>query len=530
MIGCASGLAGAQTAPPASPPPAEAPRVNVQRWQVQGNTLLPADELAGVLQAFTGPLTSTRLREATLAVQALYRDAGYGGVVAFLPEQDLAGGLALLRVVEGRLAQVQVRGQQKFSEANVRASLPSLAVGRTPAVRRIDAEIQMANENPAKGVQVLLQPGAGTGEIVAQVTVAEQPLQRFSARLDNTGARATGRWRAALGWQHANLWDADHVFATEVQTAPENPGAVRVLSGSYRAPLYGRAMALDAYAAWSDVDAGSVATAAGDLLFSGKGTVSGLRLGLYLPRLGNTDQRVLVGVEHRDYRNSCTLLGLGQAACGAAGASVSLQPASLTYTVQASGEWRWGASIGLHSNLALGGRHAQAADFEAVRSGSRARYSLLRGAAQLSLPLGEQGQASARLNAQYSGQPLVPGEMFGAGGAQSVRGYEERELSGDSGFTLSLEAQGGNLLQAWPAAAGIDLRALLFTDAGEVANADDALCLAGRSRCTLGSLGGGLRLSWQSLQARLDVARALASASSTAAGDLRAHVSLYYSF
>jgi hemolysin activation/secretion protein len=33
----------------------------------------------------------------------------------------------------------------------------------------------------------------------------------------------------------------------------------------------------------------------------------------------------------------------------------------------------------------------------------------------------------------------VPGELFGVGGAQSVRGYEERELAGDSGLQASFE-------------------------------------------------------------------------------------------
>ena len=46
---------------------------------------------------------------------------------------------------------------------------------------------------------------------------------------------------------------------------------------------------------------------------------------------------------------------------------------------------------------------------------------------------------SARLDGQWSDEPLIPGEQFGIGGARSVRGYEEREASGDSGFFVSAE-------------------------------------------------------------------------------------------
>lgn len=527
---CGTARAAEATAPPAS----SAPTITVTRYEVQGNTLLPDAALAERLAAYTGAATAERLRAAAAAVQELYRRAGWGGVVAFLPEQDLQGGLVRIRVVEGKLASVDISENKQFSTANVRASLPSLVPGTTPQVRLIDAEIQLANENPAKTVQVLLQPGAAPGSIVAAVTVQEQPVQRFSARLDNTGGATIGRWRAALGWQHANVAGLDHVFAAEFQTAPQEPSAVKVFSGSYRAPLYGHSMALDAYGAWSNVDAGKVGSAAGDLQFSGRGAIAGLRLNAYLPRLGNVDQRLLAGLEYRDYKNSCTIEGLPQGACGSAGASVAVLPLALSYTNQASGEWRWGTSVSLLHNVGAPGAHAAQADFEAVRPGSRRAYTLLRAAAQLTLPLGDSLSASARLNAQRSVQPLIPGEMFGSGGAGSVRGFEERELSGDSGLTLSLELQGANLAPAWaetsPSLRGADLRLLAFADAGYLSNRHDAPCLAGATHCHMGSLGLGLRLGWKDLTLRLDIARAMSTAVTTAKGDLHAHFSLLYSF
>lgn len=522
-------LANAQLAPSASTQAASL-RVLVTRYEVQGNTLLPSALLNQHLEAFTGSVSLERLRAAAAAVQDLYRLAGYGGVVAFLPEQELKDGLVVVRVVEGKLIRVEVSDNKRYSTNNILASLPSLVAGATPNVRRIDAEIQIANESPAKTLQVLLQPGSKPGEVVAAVSVVEQPVQRFTARLDNTGGKQIGRWRAALGWQHANLWDRDHVFATELQTAPQDTSTVKVLSGSYRAPLYGQALAIDAFAAWSDVDAGKVDTAAGDLSFSGKGSVFGLRLSAYLQRNGNVDQRAILGLESREYKNSCTIAGLPQGACGSAGASVSVQPLSLTYTAQAVSEARWGLSVGLHSNLAAGGSHGAQADFDAVRSGAQRRYTLLRGSAQLSLPVAETMAFTTRLNWQAAGKALVPGELFGAGGAQSVRGYEERAVSGDSGAALSLELQGGNLAQGSTFAKGAGLHLLGFVDAGLVSNRAGSSCQAGKTRCQLAGAGLGLRGQWQGLTLRLDVANALQAAGSTARGDTRAHFALLYNF
>ncbi|MCW5635502.1 MAG: ShlB/FhaC/HecB family hemolysin secretion/activation protein [Rubrivivax sp.] len=508
--------------------------VDVRRYEIEGNTLLEAERLRAVTVPFVGPANLTRLRAAAAAVQEAYRRAGWGGVVAFLPEQDFQDGVARIRVVEGRLARYVVSENKHFSAANVRASLPSMIRAQPVNVRRVDSEIQLANENPAKTIQVLLEPGDQFGAVNAFVTVQDHPPTRFTARDDNSGSKATGRWRAALGWQHANVWDLDHVFAVEAQTAPEKPSAVKVFSTSYRAPLYGPSMAIDGYFAWSNVDGGKVDTAAGELQFSGSGRIAGLRVSSFLPRLGNTDQRLIVGIESRDYRNSCVIAGLPPGACGSAGESVSVQPASLTYTTQATGDWRWGLSLGVFHNLAFGGRHSSQAAFDAVRPGSRRRYTLARTQATLGTAPGESFGVNARFAAQGSEHPLVPGEMFGIGGAQSVRGYEERELSGDNGAAFTLELAGWNwgagLAEAFASLRGMELRPMLFADAGIVANRDDAQCRPGQTRCHLASAGLGLRAAMRDLQLRLDFARALDDAATTRRGDERLHVSLLFNF
>ena len=330
----------------------------VERFEVVGNTLLPQATIDTRLAAFKGATTLVRLREAAAAVQDLYRDAGYGGVIAFLPEQQAAPGQIRIRVVEGKLSLVEVADNRQFSAENIRASLPSLVTGVTPRVRQIDAEIQMANESPAKEVKVLLEPGQAPGSVAARVMVLEQPVQRWTARLDNTGVGNTGQWRSALGWQHGNLFGRDHVLGTEVQTAPANPSKLAVFSAAYRVPLYAQASALDAYAAWSDVDGGRSSTAAGDLLFSGKGRIAGLRATRYLPRVGNVDQRASLGVEQREFINQCSIEGLPPGACGPAGASVTVRPLALGYTAQAEGDTRFGLNVSAHANLQAGGSHA----------------------------------------------------------------------------------------------------------------------------------------------------------------------------
>lgn len=525
-MACMAAASALAQAPAVAPAP---PRVQVQSYQVSGNTLLPADRIDAVLARYTGDRSLDELQQAAQAVQALYREAGYGAVVAFLPEQTSAGGRVAITVIEGRLVKVTVAGQKQFDEANIRASLPSLVEGQTPRVREIDAQIQLANENPAKDVEVLLQPGARPGEVEASVKVIEQPLTRTTIGLDDTGNDSTGRLRANLGWQHAGLWGRDHVLGLQLQFAPEKPSAVAVASASYRMPFYASGMALDAYAAYSDVDGGTTNTAAGPLQFAGQGRIVGARLSKYLPRMGEVDHRIVIGLDHRDYINECSLAVAPGACIGAANESVSVQPLSIEYIVQQAGQRAWGASIGLQHNLQLGGGHASDRQFDLVRPGARPQYTLLRMGLFAGITVAETWQVQARLIGQATGDALVPGEQFGIGGASSVRGYEERELTGDSGASASVELWGPDLSAMASLGSG-SLRWVAFADAGWVKNQPDIDCLFGKTSCVLASLGAGLRYAAGPWQARFDIAHALRAANRTGRHDTRAHLSVSYSF
>src|SRR5262249_59983187 len=90
---------------------------------------------------------------------------------------------------------------------------------------------------------------------------------------------------------------------------------------SYRVPLYALGDSIDAFAAYSDVDAGVTQTTFGPLAFSGKGDVYGLRYNQLLARQGEYSHRIVYGLDWREYQNACTLGAFGAAGGGAAGAS-----------------------------------------------------------------------------------------------------------------------------------------------------------------------------------------------------------------
>jgi hemolysin activation/secretion protein len=429
-------------------------------------------------------------------------------------------------VIEGRLSQIQVAGLRAFSKENILRSLPALQTGQTPHLGRLDSELLMANENPAKTARVIFQPGEKRAQVEALAIVEEQAIEQWNASLDNTGNRATGESRLALAYRNANVRDGDNVLMLRLITSPSDPSKVAIASTSLRVPLYAQLTFLEWSALLSNTRNAPNQTPAGDLRFSGKGYALGARAIRLLPSLGERKQQLSVGLESRQYKNNCSLGEFGEAGCGSAGASVSVFPMTLGYALQKPGVFQ--SSVQWVKNLALGSADR---DFNASRAGANSHYALLRANASGLWPLAPDWQMTWRADTQLTGQPLVSAEQFGAGGIGSVRGYRERVLSGDSGLALSVEAQmrAPNFLRSgddW----GVSQIAV-FLDGGMVSNQLAADCQAGHSSCRLWGTGLGLVASMgKDTTARADLARAGTAINETPVNDWRLHFRLNHTF
>jgi hemolysin activation/secretion protein len=513
-----------ESAPAFDPPPHTVVRFAVTEVKVQGNTLLPEAELAKLVGHLPGSKwTLDDLNKAATSVQQAFRNAGYGGVVAFIPEQDLNGGNVVVRVIEGKLARIRISDNRRLDETNIRRSLPSLKEGTTPNVARIDRDIQLANENPVKELQVKLTAGAKPGEIDANIAVAEEKPLRFLFGLDNTGNPQSGEYRLSAGIQHANLWNRDHIGTLQYQTSPTEPDLVRIYSVGYRLPIYGHSSTIDAFYAHSTVDSGTTVTPAGPLQFTGTGDVAGLRYNRYLPRTGEYDHRLIFGVDWRHYDNECSVGTLGAAGCGNAGVSVASLPVSISYTGQVdNAKMSWGTSTSLAYNV--GGSSQEV--FEAARPGAKKGYTILRLSAFASHALPAGFGVHGRISGQYSPDALISGEQHGLGGATSVRGYRERELAGDHGFLVNLEGLGPDLGKAFKLQAA-SLRPLLFIDYGLATNHNGTPCHNTDSTCSLSSVGFGAHFAFGKwLSGRVDVGHTLEDGNQITSGRTRGHFAL----
>jgi hemolysin activation/secretion protein len=464
----------------------DAIRFEISRFEVSGNTLLPAAEVQAAVAPYAGRNRDFGDVERALeALEAVYHAHGFNVVTVQLPEQELNGGVVRLNVIQTKVRQVEVTGNRWFSEANVRASLPTLVPGATPNLDDVSRNLRLVNENPAKKVKLSLAGADADGEdaVDAKVEVADERPWRVVLNADNTGTASTGKTHAGVLLQHADLWGRDHVGTLQYTTTAERPDRVAVWAAGYHVPLYALGDSVDLFASYSDVDSGAVNAGLFDLAVSGKGTVYGGRYNHVLAKRGNLESRIVYGVDVKAYRNSVVF---GQQNFGN---DVTVRPLSIGYAAsEAEPGGQFDVSIALLQNVPGGSRGA-ADDFAAVRSGARAGYRMVRFAAAIASVVGADWQTRVLLNGQWTHDALVPGEQFGAGGATTVRGFGERDLATDTGIVSNVELYTPDLCNR----AGWQCRVLGFYD---TAWGERNRALPGElRRAAISSTGLGVRIA-----------------------------------
>ena len=500
-----------------APVAAETPvvRFEVEGFEVEGENPLSEARTQEVLAPFTGEHAGVDgLLAAADALERAIEDAGVAFQRVVLPPQSLRDGVVRLRVAVFSVSRIEVRGAAHHSEANVRRSVPALAEGETPDTGAIARNLAVAKRQPWKTLTLTFRESEtdATG-LDAVVEVEDRRPRTVWSGLDNTGSAATGPLRWSMGASLGNLFDRDHTLNASYTTSPGHADQVRQWALGYSAPLYALGGTLAGYYVRSDVDTGRVL---GVFDVSGAGAFAGLLYTHEIERQGRWGHRLSVGVDDRHFDTDVVFAGVDVAS------AVRSRPVSLHYAAEYAGEgWGFDMRVQYARNLERGGGNNDPA-YTRSRAGAVEDWDLLRGNASVSVSLSDRWTARGVLEWQYAGEALIPGEQFGLGGVNSVRGFSEREVSGDDGVRGSLEL--------WsPAMMANSLRLLLFADAGRVrfqtlpapdAERDDALV----------SVGGGLRWNWREHVALLLDAGAVVEGSAARQSGVRGHMNLLVSY
>lgn len=465
------------------------PRFDITNYNVEGDRMLGLEKIKAILAPFIGKDKDFgTVQEALDALEGAYHKMGYTTIQVMLPEQELELGVIRLVVIETRIGSIKIEGNKYFSESNIRRSIPLLQTGVIPNMHKISSSLKTANENPVKKVGMQLESSDRDNEVNAVLKVMDEKPWKVSLMGDNTGNQSTGVWRSGVVLQHANLWDRDNVLSLQYMTSPEKADKVHILGFGYHIPLYSLRDSISLYAGYSDVDSGTIYAGTADIKVSGRGLSFGGKYNQNLARIGFYDHKLSYGADYRKYQSNTTILGTIPM-----DTNVVVHPVNIAY----AGTFQMGGSEAAF-NLSLirnipGGSEGNSEAFRKVRGNASANYTIFRYGANFRHLLPMDLIMRLVVNGQFTNDPLVPGEQFGLGGANSVRGFQEREVSDDIGNSGSIELYSPDFLSLMKIEGG-QLRLLMFYDTGQVSKVNP---LPGEeSYSVISSAGMGLRLTW----------------------------------
>jgi hemolysin activation/secretion protein len=154
--------------------------------------ILSEQALTALAQPLIGQSVSmTQLRKLVEQINALYLQKGIRTAEALLPPQELQGGEVRILLVEGKLGNVELKGQTSLSSAYVldRLKVPQGQLADTMALSR---SVRRFNATNDAQVNLTLRPGSEFGRTDVLVDLQEQPRNQLRLLADNFGHPQTG--------------------------------------------------------------------------------------------------------------------------------------------------------------------------------------------------------------------------------------------------------------------------------------------------------------------------------------------------
>ncbi len=485
--GAAAQAAPAQAQPAGAPAKPPERHVDIDAYDVDGNTKLDQETIESAVYPYLGPgRTREDVESARNALEHAYQERGYQSVVVEIPPQTVSAGIVKLHVVEAPIGRLRVVGSRYYLPSTIKEQVPALAEGQVPNLKEAQAELNDVNRLPDRRVTPTLKAGTTPGTIDVDLHVNDTLPLHGSAELNNDHSPNTDPLRALATVHYDNLWQMGHSASFTFLRAPQNVHSGQVFSGSYLAPVWGSPWSVLTYGYTSNSDVNTL----GGTNVLGNGHTIGTRGILQLPSFGDFAETLNFGIDYKHFLEGVTLGTSGTTAI------VDYWPLSGTYNLQ----WQTPETeVGSSLTAVFGTRGIGTSPFgiENNRAFARANFVHLNADVTLTQHLIADTEAVVHFAGQLADGPLLSSEQFAAGGLTSVRGYLQSEAIGDDGLLEANELRSPSLVPLLPdwAGGGI-LDDWRFFGFGDLARVWIIGALPGQTGAfTLESAGGGVRIS-----------------------------------
>lgn len=485
----------------------------VKHILIDGNSVFPEQALRAVAQPYVQREVSIAELEALRQkLTRYYIDRGYVNSGAIIPVDAFKDGELRIKIVEGRLDEVRVKGLERLREGYVINRL-SDGADKPFNLQTLQDKYQLLLSDPLiSRMNGRILPGATPGHSILDLDVARAKPYQLSLFGNNQRPPSIGAEAFGLNGQLRNLTglgdNLDFTFVT-------SEGSTRY-AGGFSLPVTD--WGTQAFFHWDEGD--SMVLEEPIHKIDIKSQVHSLEGGISHPLINTLRQRLNVGVMLAVRENETTLLGR----------PFSFVPGEPTGRNQAT-VWRvfqdysqrWdNHALAFRSTFSVGMNALGATPERAVPDSLRKLYQQYPdseffawlGQAQYAWRMFDNGsQFVLRGNAQFSDEPLLPLERIAVGGLNTVRGYRENQLVRDQGYSVSAEFHLPLIGDSDPGARH-RLTLIPFMDYGEAWN-------HGEQSAALYSIGAGFEWQFKPVSVGLFYGYALNKTNPRQKGDLQ---------
>jgi hemolysin activation/secretion protein len=210
-------------------------KILIKTINVTGATLIPKKEIDPVVKQFENrEIDLTEMQKAADLITDLYRKKGYITSRAYLPPQKIENGTFEIRVIEGKMGDLDIKGNYYFKSSlfkkkfNLKKNEPFNYYILTKILRKI-------NQQPDRFAKAVLVPGQEPGATDVQLDVKDNLPIHASWDFDNYGSRYIYNNRYQFGARHNNLFGMGDMFDFKYMLSEGD--AYQMIGGSYVLPV-----------------------------------------------------------------------------------------------------------------------------------------------------------------------------------------------------------------------------------------------------------------------------------------------------
>jgi hemolysin activation/secretion protein len=516
-------------------------KFDINEIRVRGNTLLDKLHIELVMYPFLGKQKTVQdVEAARKALEQRYKDAGFPTVLVDIPEQDVEDGIVVLKVTEAKINRLSVTGSDFFSLNRIRNEVPSLKEDGVLHLPSFQEQLSLLNMRTGdRSIVPVLKPGRIPGTVDVELKVRDVNPLHGSLEFNNRGTATTTKNRASVEVSYDNMWQREHTFSMQFQTAPRKTEEVQVIMGTYLARLKSGNM-LAAYYVDSDSDVAATST----VTVIGNGTIAGARMILPLPMITNQIQSTMLGIDYKKFIDTSQTAGLDTNSTPIEYYNAVAQY-NLTVKRHRDQKTTGITKFDISATFGIGPLNEKTIDcqasipmdqFECKRNEAKADFAYLRAGLSHEARLAGGFSLYVSTDAQGANSPLISNEQYSAGGMKTVRGYYESQRLSDDGAKLTVELRSpsfGQLISKYID----DLYYLVFADRAVLRT--HSTIVNEEEKWYLGSIGLGLQMTaLKSLSAELYWAHATEDSDNYEGevepevkdGDDRIHFQITYGF